>query len=169
MFAALPSQRLKLIHELVDVLELSIHGRKPDIGDLVQLVQLLHDFFTHNPTFDFTFAHLLDPLFDPVSCSFDGCRADRPFLAGFFHPGEDLGSVERLAATIFLHDDRKILLHSFVRRIATLAPETLAAAADDLAFFGHAGVDHLVFEIIAERTFHRWRLRPLECGLLVGM
>src|SRR5512134_553628 len=70
-FATLLGQGFQLIHELVDVLELSVHRGKPNIGDLVQLMQLLHDFLTHNPTFNLAFAHFLDALFNPICHGFD--------------------------------------------------------------------------------------------------
>ena len=42
------SQGFQFVHELVDVLKFTVHGGESNIRDLVQLVQLLHDFFTHN-------------------------------------------------------------------------------------------------------------------------
>lgn len=168
-FAALLSQRFQFVHELVDVLELPIDGGKSDIGDLVQLVQLLHDFFPHDPTFNLRFAHLLNPFFYPIGDGFDSPGADRPLFARFLHSGEDLGAVERLASAVFFHDDGQNFLDAFVGGVAAFTAKTLAPAADDLAFLGHARIDDFVFEFITERTFHRRRPCSLAIGWLVGM
>ncbi len=54
--ASLVGQGLQLVHELLDILELPIHGCKPDIRNLVQLMQLFHDFLAHHSAFDLRFA-----------------------------------------------------------------------------------------------------------------
>ena len=35
-------QILQLVHELADVAEVAVHRREPHVGDLVELLQLLH-------------------------------------------------------------------------------------------------------------------------------
>ena len=48
-------QGFDFVHELIDVLELSIHGGESHIGDLVELRQLLHDFFADDRAVDLPF------------------------------------------------------------------------------------------------------------------
>ena len=156
-FATLLSERLQLVHKLVDVLKFPIDGCKADIGDLVQLMQLLHDFFTDDPTFNLRLAHLLDPLFDPVGDGFDRADTDRSLFTGFFQADENLIAVKRLAATVLLHDNGKNFLDSLVSGIAAFTTKALPAATNDFAFLGHTRIDDLVFKFIAEGTFHRRR------------
>lgn len=164
--STLLSQGFEFVHELINVLELAVDRREPDIGNLVELVQLLHDFFADDPTFNFTFAHLLDPLLDAIRDVLDRGRADGSFLAGFLEAGQDFRAVERLAPPVFLHDYRENFFNPLVGRIAAFTAETLAAPSNDLAFLGHTRVHHLVFELVAERTFHWWRPCPYACGLV---
>ena len=158
MVASLVCQGLQLVHELFDVLELPIDGCKPDIGNLVELMQLFHDFLSHHSALDLCFAHFLNPLFDSISHGFDGAGADRPFFTGFLEARENLRTVKGLTATVFLHDNWKNFFDTFVGRIATLTPKAFATATNNFAFLGHTRIDHLVFEFIAEGTFH-WK-RP---------
>ena len=152
---ALLSQRFQLVHELVDVFELAVDRGETNIGDLIQLMKLFHQLFTDDPALDFGFAHFLNAFLDAIRHVFDGGGTDRPFFAGLLEAGENFCTVERLPAAVLLHHHGKDFLDTFVGGVATLAAETFAAAANHLAFLRHARVDDLVFEFIAERTFHR--------------
>ena len=77
-------QALQLVHELGDVFELSLHGRKSNVGDLVQLMQFLHHFFPDDPAFDLRLTHLLNMLFNAIGHGLNGTDADRAFFASLF-------------------------------------------------------------------------------------
>src|SRR5207244_1007407 len=47
-FALFTQQSLHLMHELFDVLELTVHRREPHVGDLIELMEFGHDFFAHH-------------------------------------------------------------------------------------------------------------------------
>ena len=70
--AALLSQRFQLVHELVNVFEFAVDRGKTNIGDLVQLMKLFHQFFAHNPALNFGFTHFLDTLLNAIRDRFDG-------------------------------------------------------------------------------------------------
>src|SRR6476469_7698743 len=84
--AALLGQGSQLVHELVDVFELPVDGRKAHVCHLIELMQFLHQLLTHDPALNLRLAHLLNALLDPVRHGLNGRRADRPLLTGFFQP-----------------------------------------------------------------------------------
>jgi len=93
-------------------------------------------------------------LFYPIRDRFDRGGANRSLLAGLRQTGQDLLAIERLAPTVFLDNHREGFFDPLIGCVAALAGETFAAASNNLPFLGHPGIDDLIFDIIAEGTFH---------------
>ena len=71
-FSALARQDFQFIHELVDVFKLAVDRGKPDVGDLIEIVQFFHHFLTDRVAGQFGLAHLLNALFYSIG---DGLRS----------------------------------------------------------------------------------------------
>lgn len=145
---------LDRFHELINVLKLAVHGGEPHVGNLVQLVEFPHDFFTDHPGLDLRFTRILQAFFNPVHRGFECGAADRPLFTRLFQAGHDFGTVERLPPVVFFNDRGKIFFNPFIGREATTTSETFPAPADDFAFPGRAGINHFVVESITEGTLH---------------
>src|SRR5262249_25269111 len=118
-------QVLELAHELADVFERPVHRREAHVCHLVELVQLAHDCFTNHRARDFLLTAFLQRLLDAVGGLLDGRDADRPFLARLLQTGDDLETVEQLAAAVLLDHHRQHLFDALVRREASFAVEAL--------------------------------------------
>src|SRR6185503_15381075 len=81
-------------------------------------------------------------------------HAHRALLAGLEDGPAELLPVEGLAPVVALDHVGQHVLDVLVGRIAAVALEALAAAADELAVTPHARVHHAVFRVAAEGTFH---------------
>lgn len=143
--SSFPCQHFEFIHELVDVLELAIDRGKPDIGDLIDIVQFPHHLFPDGIAGQLRLAHFLYPFFDAIRDRFDRRDADRPFFTGFRNTRQNLQAIERLPAAVFFHDHRQTFFHAFVGRVSAFAGEAFTPAANHLAFLRHTGIDNFVF------------------------
>src|SRR5262245_23544685 len=149
-------QVFQLAHELADVAEVTIHGSKTHVSDLVETLELVH-----HQLADFVRPHLflgtfLQRRFDLVGHALDGGNADGPLLTRLQQAGDQLLSLESLAGTVLLDHHVRDLVDPLVAGESSSAAETLAPSTDDLAFLALARVDNLVAEMCAERALH-WR------------
>ena len=76
---------LQFIHEVMHVLELTIHGRKTHKRDFVEISQGTENEFADQPRRDFSFAIFVDRRFDIANEQINLFRTDRAFVAGFLH------------------------------------------------------------------------------------
>src|SRR5262249_26259387 len=77
------------VAEIRDVLEASIDGREADVGDLVQLVELLHHHLADLPRADLTLAQAQDALGDPADGLVDVLGGNRALVQGALETGPD--------------------------------------------------------------------------------
>ena len=74
-------------HELINILELPVHRGKPDIGNLVPILQAVYDLLSYLLAFDLFFSKLLKIDLQGINKIIYHGHADRPFLAGIFYTG----------------------------------------------------------------------------------
>jgi hypothetical protein len=65
-----------------------------------------------------------------------------------------------LSPAIFFDDHRKIPFYPLVSRETPFAGDALSSPSDHVPFFTHPGIDHLVFNVIAERAAHAFISSP---------
>ena len=121
---------LQFIHEVMHVLELTIHGRKAYKRDLVEISQGTENEFADQPRRDFSFAIFVDRRFDIANEQINLFRTDRAFVAGFLHSPADLFPIKgNSRAILFDHTDGR-LFNLFVGRKSTLAAEAFATSTN---------------------------------------
>ena len=145
---------LDLLAERVDVLEAAIDGGEAHVGDLVELVQLLHDELADHARGDLALAERAQPVADALDRGLDRLAADRPLLERLQHARAQLALVEGLARAVVLDHLRHDELRGLEGREALAAGQALAAAADLLPLAREARVDDLGVVVVAERAVH---------------
>ena len=133
----------------------AVDRREADVGDLVELVELLHHHLADLPRRNLALAqrqHLLRRC---------GRRPASTYSVGTgrlcsarWKPMRIFVDVEVGAGAVGLHDLRQPQLDGLVGREALLAGDAAAAAADRVARLGHARVDDLRVGAAAERALH---------------
>src|SRR4051812_39541296 len=152
---ALREHRLHLVHEVADVLKLPVDRGKTDVGDLIELFQVLHRQFAEDRPRDFLAKVAgVNVGFDFADDRFDLLVADWAFVASLFEATAELGRVERLAGLVLLDDLERALLDLLDGRNAALAvaadPPTTGGEAAGLA----AGINDGEIAFTAKGTFH---------------
>src|SRR5262245_55782806 len=128
--ATLGEQAVDLALQVLEVVEALVHAREADVGDLVQLAELLHRQRT-----DPRRRHLARTLgpelrLDRVGRLLGGVVGDRPAGQGLPEARGELLAVELLAVAVALHDDQAGGLDPLIGREPGRAGAALAAAAD---------------------------------------
>src|SRR6266568_7572167 len=141
--------------DLLQVHELAIHRGEPDVGDLVEVAQAIHDHLA-----DLLAGDLHPP--GPAKLGFDviddGAQALRRYVAlfgGFLQAVEELDRIEVLTPAILLGDEEGHGFDALVRGEALPALQAFAPAADRLPDLRVAGVDHLQVVVTAVRATQR--------------
>ena len=80
----LSQHRLKLVDEVMHVLELAIDAREADVCDLIHVAEVLHDEFADFVGRHFRVEAIVDFAFDGFDERTDLFVADGAFPAGFF-------------------------------------------------------------------------------------
>src|SRR5262245_45799408 len=144
-----------LLAELVDALEILVHRREADVGDVVHLLQLGHHHLADRARGDFPLAPREELLLDAVDRAVDVLRRHRALVQRPREAGADLLTVVRGAIAVRLHHCRHRQLDPLVGSETLVAGFALAPPADALAVLRHAGVDDGGVFVLAERTPHR--------------
>src|SRR5687767_923089 len=144
-----------LFRSLVDVLELPVDGGEAYVGDLVELLQVLHHEIAQLEGRDLLLRPLVQPRLDVGHHVVDRLHAHRALLARFEDGAAELLAVEGLTATVALDDVREDVLDVLVGRIAAMTFQAFAAPPDELPFPAYARVDDPIFRVTAEGAFHR--------------
>src|SRR5437764_1887840 len=152
---------LDLPLDLLEVHELPVHRRKSDVGDLVQLAQLVHDHLT-----DLLARDLHPPAAPQVGLDLVHDRAqlllrDVAFLGRLAQAHDQLLRIEILAPAVLLDHVEGHRLDALVGGEALPAVEALAAAPDGLAHLGVAGIHDLEVVVTSVRAAHAWERTPL--------
>src|SRR5690606_21345244 len=124
------------------------------VGDLVELLQLVHHELADFRRGDLLLGPLLQRRLDAVGDRLDLRHADRPLLARLQQPRDQLLPLEAFSAAVLLDDHVGDLVDALVAREAAPAAQTLAPPTDHLPFLALARIDHLVAEMAAVRTLH---------------
>src|SRR5579872_6396735 len=145
--------RLELVNEVVDVLELPIDRGKADECDLVDRAQAVEHLFTDVTRGDLAVEVLIDVRLDVANNGLNLTFAHGPLVARLFAAGTNLLAVERNPGSVFVDDLEGRLLDLFVGGEPALANQAFPAAADH-EVLARAGIDHLRFPVAAERAHH---------------
>src|SRR5215831_6192917 len=121
---------LHLVHELRDVLELAVDGREAHVGDLVELLEVLHDDLAQLLGGDLLLRAFVELGLDLRHHVVHRLHADGALLARLEDGAAQLLAVERLAAVVALHHVREHVLDVLVGGVPAVALETFAPAAD---------------------------------------
>src|SRR5688572_20531555 len=135
---------------------MAIHGREPDVSDLVEPLEFVHDEPADLLRRHLLLGTLLGRGLHLVGNRLDRRDADGTFLAGLEQAGDELLPLEALASAVFLDHHVRDLVDPLVAGEAAAAVETLPPAPDDLAFLALARVDDLIAQMTAEWALH-WR------------
>src|SRR6185503_12329037 len=129
-----PHQRLQLVHEFGNVLELQIHGSKTYIGDFIKLFQSAHDLLADLTRWPLALRRFLHIFFDRVHNAVQFRRRHRTLFTSSQKSGHNLVAVERLATAILLDHHVGDFVDSFIRSEAPFAFQTFAPPPDRFAF-----------------------------------
>src|SRR5262252_3120878 len=160
-------ESLDLLDELADVLELAVDRGKPDVGDRIEPLQVVHDHSAELLAADLLLGALVQLGLDLDDNVVDRLHADRPLLARLQDGAAELLAVEGLAAAVALDHVRQHILDVLVGRIPTVALEALAAAPDELPVPAHPRVDDPILRVTAKRALHRAPPFP-DAGWVIG-
>ena len=146
--------RLELLDEVVDVLELAVHRSKADERHLVHIPQATEyqfaDFTRGNLTLEALVHLTLDRVDDPL----DLVVADRSLVAGLLETHSDPLAVKRNPRAILLDHPQRRFLDLLIRRESPLATQALAAAADRCLIGSQPRVDNFTVRFATGGTFH---------------
>src|SRR5215203_112386 len=143
------------VHEGVDVLEPAVHRGEAHVGDLVQLLEPLHDEGADLLGRDLPVLALVEHRFGLIDDRLQLLQGDRPLLARLEQAAEELLAAELLARAVVLDDHVGDILDLLVGGEAPAAAQALAAAADGRAVAALPRVDHPVAVFGAKGAPHR--------------
>src|SRR6267142_1965426 len=147
-------QILELVRELVDVAEVTIHRRKPDVRHFVEPLELFHHESADVRRCNFLLGTLLQRRLHSIGHRLERRDADRPLFTRFEQPCDQLLPVEPFARAVLLHHHVRNLVDPLVAGEPLPAVEAFAPAPDDLPFLRFARVDDLVAQVRAVWTLH---------------
>jgi hypothetical protein len=151
---------LDFFHKRADVFEFSINRGKPNVGDLVESSQMLHDHVAQHLCRNFPKVRSLHVVFNLADDDFDFLGAHRPFVASFFQAAADLLGVKWLPRMVLFNDLEKRFFDLLDRGNPAFAPLAETSAADRKSSLMEPGIDDGEVPRAAKRTFHR-RFTPL--------
>src|SRR5271155_854172 len=157
---AILQQPLQFVHEFLYVLEIQINRRKPNVGDLVQLLQM-----AHQQAADFRRGALAirSLAYECLGLIHDGlelANGHGPLFARFQQSLQNLLALKFFAAPVLLDDHVRNFVNAFVGGEPALAFYPFAAPPDQVAGAPFARVYYLVIQMRAEGTLH--------CSLSLG-
>src|SRR3989442_7957088 len=150
--AARAQYLLDLLFDLLEVHELPVDRREPDIRDLVEVAKSGHHHLADLST------RYLDPTrpaqlgVDVVHDRSEPLRRDVPLLGRLLQPVEEFLGVEVLTPAVLLGDEERHRLDSLIRGEALPALQAFSPAANRLPDLRIAGVDHLQVVVTAVRA-----------------
>src|SRR6266511_3559030 len=158
-----PEQVLELAEELVHVLEFPIHRSEPDVGDLVELPEVINDVCADVVRRHFSFLGVVEKGLDFIDDRVELRRSDGPLFAGLHEASAELLPIEILPPTVLLDDHVRDFLDRLIRRETAAARFAFPAAADHFSLAALARVHDAIVHRAAERTLHASIMaRPAE-------
>ncbi len=131
--------------EVVDVFKAAVHAGKADVGNFVELFEFSHDEFANAGGGNFALSQGHEFFFDALNGVVDLFGADGAFAQRKTHGLQQFCALVFDAATVFFDDVGEADVGAFVGGVALFTGAALAAAANRVAVFGHAGLDDLGF------------------------
>lgn len=136
------SEAFELPAEIIKVRKLAVDRRKPDVCDVVQLLEFTEDRFADHAGWYFRAARFEQSCFNALN---EGIYL--PFTDGAFgerHPEflAKLVGVELFAAVVLLHDHQADWRQSFVRGEAAIADGAVAPTTNGIAATQFPAVDN---------------------------
>src|SRR5690606_20573192 len=116
--------------ELGDALEATVHGNEAHVGDLVDLVEVMHDPLADLRGEDFAVAAGRGPLLDRLHDLLEAVALDRALAARGFEAPHHLLAIERVFARVALDHERELFVDPLARREPVTATIARPAAAD---------------------------------------
>src|SRR5690348_8094056 len=153
-FSLRPLDFLDRVAEIMDILETSVNRGKPDVGNLVELVEFLHHHFADLARGDFALARTEKFLHNIINRRVDLLRGHRPLVQRSHKARQELVAAELCAVTILFYNLGQTQLHGFISGEAFVALHASAAAAYPVAFLRYTRVDYTGVIRVAEWTFH---------------
>ena len=121
-----------------------VHRGEPNIGHLVQPLQLCHHELTDVRRRDFLVWAFLQTVLHALDDALQLGHRDRTLFAGLEKPIQDLLPIEPLSSSVLFHHHIRDLIDAFIAGKAPLATEALATPADHRAFLAFPRVDDFV-------------------------
>src|SRR5579875_2707367 len=157
---ALREEQADFPGEIVGTLEPVVDAREPEVGDVVELAQVIEhgdaDLFGR----DLASGREEKP-FDVARECIDRGISHRPVLARGSHPGGDLVSAKRLVLTGTLHHNKPGARTALEGREAVSTAQALAPSPDRGPLGNLPGVDDAVLEVGTAWAAHSQRLIPM--------
>ena len=152
-------QLLKLHHEGLNILKLTVDRGETDIRNLVKLLKAIHDQETNLIAGHFLLHLAAYAAFYAANEILDFLKRNRALFASLENTISDLCRIKLLAALILFHDKDGQHFNLFIGREPSLAALTLAAAADG-AVLSRAGINNAALRTITIYALHK-RICPL--------
>src|SRR5262249_42770779 len=145
-------------HEITHVLELAVDRSKPNVGHLVEILEVLHYGFAQCRRGNFAPVPGVDFGLDTADDGIDLLVAHRALVAGAEQAATQFLAIELLARLVLLDYLERRFLDLLDGERAALAGAADAPPPDGEAAAGRARVDDLEVAFVAERTFHGARI-----------
>ncbi len=125
-------------------MEAPVDGSVSDVGDLIELVESVHDLASEEVGGQFA-AEVLFEFLDDVAAGFlEGFASDGAFFAGLEHSVEEFMAGEGFAPAVAFNDPEICAFDFFVSGEAGFASDALPAATDASSVLGESGIDDFV-------------------------
>src|ERR1051325_1860880 len=158
-----------ILAEILRFTEIAVDRSKPDIGDLIEGRQRLHDQFADHVAGNLGFARAFELAHQGIDDALDPLRLDRPFSQRDVDRAGELIAVERLTLPIFLDDGQLAQLNPLEGGEAGGAIRTEPAPPYPRPIVGRPRILDLGVIRAAERTTHLLLLlAPTSWGTLVS-
>ena len=118
---ALGPDLIELVHERIDVFEFTVNGSKANIGDFVDLLELIHGISADERGRHFAVERVLQERFNLVYDALQCFKRYGAFFAGAQKTVQQLVAVKSLAGFIFFYNDHRHSLNDFIGRKAFCA------------------------------------------------
>lgn len=118
LHAVFVDEPVQFLEKHVDVLELPVHGRKPDVRHLVYGIQELHQNLADHTAFDFGNRRVAHFSLDIGNNDLELAHRHGTFLTGAKKAAENFVTAEFFPAAVLLNDDKR----SFLDRLESGEP-----------------------------------------------
>src|SRR5262249_18106676 len=140
--------------EVLGLAEVLVDRGEPDIGDLIQARQRLHDELADHRGRDLVLAEALEAADDPGDRAIDALALHRPLAQRLVHRTLQLSAPERPAPPVLLDHPQLAQLDALEGREPPAALRAMAPPPDRRVVLARAAVLHLGVVVSAKRAAH---------------